>query len=53
LKIAKLDFELDDFTKQALDEVFPVKNSMSVELLDPPRRPISASLASRLCGTAA
>mmetsp|Transcript_25523 Transcript_25523/g.43051 ORF Transcript_25523/g.43051 Transcript_25523/m.43051 type:complete len:112 (-) Transcript_25523:94-429(-) len=53
LKIAKLDFEMDDFTKQALEEVFPVKNSMSVVMIDPPRRPISATLASRLCGVAA
>lgn len=52
-KIAQLDFELDDFTRQALDEVLPQKNSMSVEVIDPPRRPISATLASRLCGTAA
>mmetsp|Transcript_954 Transcript_954/g.2070 ORF Transcript_954/g.2070 Transcript_954/m.2070 type:complete len:112 (-) Transcript_954:166-501(-) len=52
-KIAKLDFELDDFTSHALDEVLPEKNSMSVEVIDPPRRPISATLASRLCGTAA
>mgnify|MGYP005998184615 CR=1 FL=1 len=53
LKIAKLDFEMDDFTMHPLDEVLPMVNTQAVEILDPPRRPITAALASRLCGRAA
>lgn len=49
----KLNFEDDGFGSQPLDEVLPKKNTQAVELLDPPRRPISPALASRLCGTAA
>lgn len=53
LKLAKLEFELDDFTMLPLDQVLPHVNTQAVEMLDPPRRPISAALASRLCGSAA
>ena len=53
LKIAKFDLETEGFGQLALDEVLPVKNTRAVELLDPPRRQITDSLASRLCGTAA
>ena len=53
LKIANFELDSDDFGKLALTEVLPVKNPRAVELIDPPRRPITNALASRLCGTAA
>ena len=53
LKIAEFNLDCDDFGKLALTEVLPVKNPRAVEVIDPPRRPITDALASRLCGTAA
>mmetsp|Transcript_28517 Transcript_28517/g.48215 ORF Transcript_28517/g.48215 Transcript_28517/m.48215 type:complete len:111 (+) Transcript_28517:114-446(+) len=53
LQIAEFAFEMDDFTTHHLEEVLPHVNTHAMEMLDPPRRPITASLASRLCGTAA
>jgi hypothetical protein len=47
------DEEPDSFGSRSLDEVLPKKNTQAVELLDPPRRPITSALATRLCGTAA
>ena len=49
----KMRYEEDDFTTKTLDEVLPKKNARAVEIFDPPRKSISPTLASRLCGTAA